>query len=140
MLPPSQLIGKTELFNLELIDVNGVLEGQPGYTGAIVGCPTDTYWILSACDPSGQLTKDRRVSSNPVNDPVFDKGGANSVYRDDGATPNSGVCWELVNQTNNPAQFITNTTPALNLIIYIGPDCQACTVQGPGPGGGSSVV
>lgn len=140
LLPPSQLIGKTELFNLELIDVNGVLEGQPGYTGVIVGCPTDTYWILSACDPSGQPTNNLRVSSNPVNDPVFNTGGANSVYRDDGATPNGAVCWELVNQTNNPSQYITNTTPALNLVIYVGPDCQACTLQGPGPGGGSSIV
>ena len=71
---------------------------------------------------------------------MFNPGGAGSVYRDDGATAYGAVCWELVNQTNNPAQYITNTTPALNLIIYVGSDCQACTVQGPGPGGGSPIV
>jgi len=140
LLPPSQLVGKTELFNFDLIDVNGVLEGEPGYTGTITGCPTDTYWLLQACDPSFSniTTNQLRVSANPVNDPLFNSGGVNFVYRDDGATPIGAVCWELISQTTNPAQYITNTTPAMNLVILVGPDCQACTVRG--PTGGSVLV
>tara|TARA_B100000900_G_scaffold409166_1_gene424601 strand:- start:612 stop:1946 length:1335 start_codon:yes stop_codon:yes gene_type:complete len=140
LLPDSQLAGKTEIFDLKLIDVNGVVDGEPGFTGKVIGCPTESYWMLQACDPSGQPTNNLRVSTNPVNDPLFNNGGAGFVYRDDGKDAYGGVCWKLINQTTTPANFITNTTPALTLVVEVGPDCQACTLQGPGPGGPSFVV
>ena len=114
LLPESQIGTKQELTDVKHIDQKGIIEGDPGFasTSLANGCPSDSYWLLEACDKSEQPTNNLRVSSKPVNDPFFNKGGLLAVYRDDGATPYGAVCWQIVGQTTTPAQYITNTTPS----------------------------
>lgn len=134
ILLASQLSGKQELTNVLPIDVNGVVEGQPGFYKEIVGCPAETYYILKPCDPSlqtGNQYGGKRVSTLPTNDPLFSAGAqignSGSVYRGD-----DGVCYQLDGSTTTPSQYITNTTPAVEPMLYLGNDCQVCNQIGSG--------
>ena len=134
ILIASQLSGKQELTNVLPIDVNGVVEGQPGFYKEVVGCPAETYYILKPCDPSlqtGNIYGGKRVSTLPTNDNVFNAGSqignSGSVYRGDDA-----VCYQLDGTTTNPSQYITTTTPAVEPNLYLGNDCQVCNTIGSG--------
>tara|TARA_A100000172_G_scaffold76180_1_gene59434 strand:+ start:5945 stop:7264 length:1320 start_codon:yes stop_codon:yes gene_type:complete len=133
-LNSSQLSGKAELFNVLEVDQNGVAKGQPGFTIGAVGCP-GTYWVLRACDPEAQILNGDRVSVQPTNDPIFNNGGAGSVYRDSV----EAICWELYETTTTPNQYSSSTSPPVQITTYVGDDCQACTVSG-GFGGGFSYL
>ena len=116
------------------VDQNGVVKGQPGFTIGAVGCP-GTYWVLRACDPEAQILNGDRVSVQPTNDPIFNNGGAGSVYRDSV----EAICWELYETTTTPNQYSSSTSPPVQITTYVGDDCQACTVSG-GFGGGFSYL
>ena len=128
----SQISGKAQLTNILGVDINGVVEGQPGYTSAALGCPVQNeYYILRLCNAQPQ---ELAVSDQPTTDAVFQNFGVGDVFQD-----RDGLCWELYQKTNNPGAYNTSTRPAVFIIKFLGYDCAACTTVG-GGGGGYNVV
>ena len=121
-LQKGQEAGLTEITSLLQVDIFGVTESdRSNFRGPAQGCPS-SYYELQACDQTVAQSQGLRVSRRPSNDPFFSTGGTDSVYIDD-----QGICYKIYGITTNPGQYVSSTSSQVNLVSYIGDDCQTCS-------------
>ena len=121
----SQFVGKTQLTNVKYINSSGILEGQPNFTGPVIGCPgASVFYSIKQCNTNSFP----RVTSQKIDDPLFSLGSATKVQNGSGSVyqGKDGECYELNDFVTNPAPYISSTKPAVLLTDFLGNDCAAC--------------